>query len=569
MGSKGISACALMMAACAAVFRVHATDVPADAQIMGPDVDALLFTGDAVYLGSPGYLPALATDPSPEPGQPVGRWTEVFFKLDRKSGALTRVASTPADAQGAAQSRITLQDVNRDWSSAGVSYLTTSDGALYTEDDPLCGQVGNYGRLLTADCRPVEDVLQQGELATAVEEYGDYFLLGTTRLTQAATEGPGRGLLVLSRKDGKLVRRISQDDGLAEDIIRLVRRDPVNGHLWVETPRSLAELSPKFEVLRVIYLHVGFDATGVPSLAAGSEPEYDDVYARLALKLHVRDFSAYQKAIQAIPAELRGKLYTEVFRQGMSQGGPIPAAFEVLLPFVVADLARDPDPRQSEFALDSLCRFKDPRARQAADALLESPIAVIGQNAWYKVKDCADPAVAAAHRPSPPAWSTATPGQGGNVVHMTAYAARSGVPPSSGVTPGSHGTSGLESDPSLVIMSFSPPVLYWDGKHPLHLVDSTGDDGGGTAGPSLTRYYLSGTLPVDPEEARAIAEHPVPALGSGQSSAHAMDVMPPADLPHGIYYLLPCANADHRVPQGFDDGRCRLATAVIPRFDRP
>ena len=506
-----------------------------------PSADAILFTDDALYISAPGIIPAEASDPVPLPGEPVGTPAEVYYRMDRKTGALTRVAAPPPGAQGLQVSSVSLVNLNRGWSTASITYLVSSGGTIYSLNSFNCGPMGYGVHVLTLDCKPVPLALKPGELPTAVEEFGPYQLIGTSSMVPgtAATTG-SRGVLVLSAKDGSLVRTLSQADGLPEDMIKLIRRDPVTGDLWVETPRSLTELSPKFEVQRVLYLRLGFDTGGVPALVMGDAPEYDDPYALLALKLHVTDFAAYKAAVAAIPSAVRNTLFTHVFPQEQA-GGRVPAEFAPLLPFVVADLQRNPDPRQSLFALSSLCMFTGPAVKDMADKLITGTKGVTGINVWYKVKTCANPAVASAHTPPP-----RQPYTGGGM-NVTAYAMQDRM-----------------SQPNLSIESFSPPLLYWDGKHPVRLEDNTIDDGGGAAGPSVTRWYVSPVLPVDPAHALMIAERPVPALDGGGGDKHVMDAMLPATLPPGLYYVALCANADHKYPQAFEQDRCR-----IPRLEPP
>ena len=508
-----------------------------------PEVDAILYTDDALYLGASAIVPAEASEAAPLPGVPVGTPAEIYYRMDRKTGALTRVATFPPDAKGLSASTISLVNLNRGWPTASITYLVSSEGTIYSLGSLDCGQASNGSRALTLDCKPALQAVQPGEMPTAVEESGSYLFVGTARMVPGTMATTGsRGVLVLSRKDGSLQRNLTQADGLPEDRIKLIRRDPVTGGLWIETPRALTELSPKLEVLRVLYLHIGFDAGGVPSLLMTDEPQYDEPYAVLALKLHVSDFAAYRDAVAAIPTAERGALFTQVFTQGRAAERPVPPGFRPLLPFVVGDLQRDPDPRQSLFALSSLCKFSGPAVKETADRLLAGTRGATGINIWYKVKACADPAVVAAHAPPPQQQ-----GFRGGGMNAVAYAMQNRM-----------------TQPDLSIESFSPPLLYWDGMHQVHLQDSTIDDAGGVAGPSLTRYYVSSVLPVDPAHAVAIAERPVQGLGGGSGDTHAMDVMLPSTLAPGLYYVAVCANADHKYPQAFEEDRCRIPRQAPP-----
>jgi hypothetical protein len=476
----------------------------------------------------------------------IGKTVELYYRWDRKGGPLTRVTAVPAEAKGMPVSSVTLEGMTAPGGfNLSTTYLVTSEADVYQLPAFDCPGTAPGVRLLTVDCKPVPVPVAPDQSVTAVDDFGDYLLLGV-RLTADPAAGPG--VMVLSRPEYKQVRSIGQDDGLAENMVRLIRRDPKTGGLWVETPRSLAELSPKLEVLHLWYLHLGLDADGVPGLMVSESPEYDDPFANLALKLHVSDYAAYARAVAAIPGALRPQLFTSVFPQGRAAYTRIPAAFDSLYPFFAADIALDPDLRQSQFAMGSLCKFDDPRAKLLAGKLISTIKGVQGRNLWYVLKDCADPAVVEAYRPPTPptSGSYVVDAQGNYIPTASArgMALMRAAPPKSGY--------------AMMIAAFTPPFFYWDGKRPLHLEDQTENYGGGTSGPSLTRYYISPLLPVDPMNARMLAERTVPPLAVGQIDTHGIDVTPPADLPHGLYYVAVCANADHKQPQAYEDDRCRV-----------
>lgn len=514
-----------------------------------PDVDSILFASDALYLNAQGIIPAGPSDPAPFPGTPIGTSVEIHFRMDRKTGQLTRIDTYPADVQGIPISTISLVNMNRGWSSAPVTYLGTSDGQFFVESDPTCGSIGNMGVLLTLTCKPVPSPVTAGEQTTSVESFGDYLLIGT--LARAVPSNwdtaSGRGILVTSSQNGTLVRTIGRADGLPGNRIKLIRRDPVTGNLWIETPRALTELSPKFEVLQVWYLHLGFDSGGVPTLIASADPQYDDPYAVLALKIHLTDFIGYQKSIASLPLSTRNDLLSKAFPQGQAPMSPLSAEFQPLLPFFLADLRDHPNPQQSWFSLNSLCYFTGPQVTAAADSLIESSASAKGAvagNVWYRVKSCASAAVATAHEPARPSMGY----RGGGGMNITAYAVQARF-----------------SNPNLEIESFNPPMVYWDGRHPVHFKDVTINDSGTAAGASVTRFYASSNLPVDPTRAQAIAERPVPLLPGAGTDTHEMDVMLPSTLPKGLYFIAPCANADRRLPQAFEEDRCRIPRREPPR----
>jgi len=517
--------------------------LPAQLLADPPEITAMEFARDAIYLGVPGIVPAGLTDPSPPPGMPLGTSVELWYRMDRKTAALMPVAAPAPGAAGVPVSTLQLSNLDRGWSSAAVTFAVTSDGHIYSMGNPDCGQISNNGRLLTMDCAPAGPVVESGESITAIEDFGPNILLGTLAQQMPGAPSSGRGVLVLSAKDDSLQRTISTADGLTGNTIRLIRRDAVTGELWIETPRALAELSPALEVLNVWYLHLDFDSAGVPRLDMTTDPRYDDPYAVLALKLHVADYAGFRQAVAAIPAAARPDLFQKVFPQGYPAAGKVPAAFQPLAPFVIADLQRNPDTRQSLFALRSLCAFGGPAATAEADRLISTVQGTLGSNIFYAVKTCATPATAAAHTPPAPNYTRVS----GHV--MSAYAAVA---------------QNRLADPDLTIYTLWTPMVWWDGKHPVHLKAETGDDAAPAAA-SVTRFYASPTLPVDPAHSTMVLEHAVPALASGGSDSYGADVMFPAGLAPGLYFVVVCANDDHKQKQAFEEDRCRIPHLVPPR----
>ncbi len=91
-----------------------------------------------------------------------------------------------------------------------------------------------------------------------------------------------------------------------------------------------------------------------------------------------------------------------------------------------------------------------------------------------------------------------------------------------------------EGGPNLRVAVFVPPVLISAPGRPFYVTETTVNTGNLPAGPSVTRYYLAATKPVDPTTAVVVGEHRVPALASGDRSA--VDGLPfvvPASLPPG------------------------------------
>jgi subtilase family serine protease/subtilisin family serine protease len=99
----------------------------------------------------------------------------------------------------------------------------------------------------------------------------------------------------------------------------------------------------------------------------------------------------------------------------------------------------------------------------------------------------------------------------------------------------------------LVISSLSVPGGAGAGGT-LTVTDTTRNQGGGTAGTSTTRFYLSTNVYWDAGDT-AVGSRVVPALGAGEASTASTNVTIPGGTPAGSYYIIAKADADGAVTE--------------------
>jgi subtilase family serine protease len=92
----------------------------------------------------------------------------------------------------------------------------------------------------------------------------------------------------------------------------------------------------------------------------------------------------------------------------------------------------------------------------------------------------------------------------------------------------------------LTVTGISAPLRI-AGLSTITVTDTVKNSGGGASGASVTGFYLSGDLSLDPGDARMGGTRAVPSLAAGDSSAGATPVTVP-DIVPGVYYLT--AHAD-------------------------
>ncbi|MGA9752547.1 MAG: CARDB domain-containing protein, partial [Acidobacteriota bacterium] len=127
--------------------------------------------------------------------------------------------------------------------------------------------------------------------------------------------------------------------------------------------------------------------------------------------------------------------------------------------------------------------------------------------------------------------------------------------------------------PDLTVIGFIPPVLISAPGRTFYISETTMNTGILPAGPSVTRYYLSSTSPVDSSTAIAVGERNVPALAPGEmNKVETVPYTVPASLSSGTYYLDACADANHQIAETNEDNNCassrlQIAPAAVPPID--
>jgi subtilase family serine protease len=99
----------------------------------------------------------------------------------------------------------------------------------------------------------------------------------------------------------------------------------------------------------------------------------------------------------------------------------------------------------------------------------------------------------------------------------------------------------------LTISSLSAPGTAGAGQS-ISVTETTKNQGGGSADPSVTRFYLSTNTTLDASDI-LIGSRDVPALGAGTSSSASTTVTIPPGTAAGLWYIVVKADADGVVPE--------------------
>ncbi len=119
----------------------------------------------------------------------------------------------------------------------------------------------------------------------------------------------------------------------------------------------------------------------------------------------------------------------------------------------------------------------------------------------------------------------------------------------------------LQIGPDLTVTAMSAPASAGAGSV-ITVNDTTRNQGGGTAGASTTRFYLSTNTLVDASDV-VLGARSVPALGPGATSSASTSVTIPAGTANGAYYLLAAADADNVVVETLEFNNVRYSYLQI------
>lgn len=123
-------------------------------------------------------------------------------------------------------------------------------------------------------------------------------------------------------------------------------------------------------------------------------------------------------------------------------------------------------------------------------------------------------------------------------------------------------TTILVSGPDFVETSVTNPPAAAIVGNTFSVTDTAFNQGSATAGPSLTRYYLSLTAAKTATSILLTGSRAVPMLAASSSSTGTVNVTIPG-MAAGTYFLLACANDTHVVPETNFANNCKASTLRV------
>ena len=114
---------------------------------------------------------------------------------------------------------------------------------------------------------------------------------------------------------------------------------------------------------------------------------------------------------------------------------------------------------------------------------------------------------------------------------------------------------------NLAVTAFTAPALAGAGAT-LTVTDTTTNQGGGSVGPTTTKFYLSANNVLDGNDT-LLGSRAVPALAAGAASTGSTTVMIPSTVVTGTYYLIARADADDTAIETLETNNTAMRTVQI------
>jgi hypothetical protein len=255
----------------------------------------------------------------------------------------------------------------------GWVLLRASNGREFTTTNAYCGEGEAIHHELKDRSQPISDHIAPCDSVSAVEIVGDQLWLGTRRDGEYG-DYPAVGVVIQSLRSGSLVKTLGSEEGLAGNLVRVVRRDTHGGNVWVATERGFSEVDKRLEVVTTRYFFEDFDEkTGESTVKLSTAVRNSAPLAIFSRQLVLRDPKGFYEVVKRIPESTRSRLsiydyHLKMNLHGNPNPGPLHIAFvpeemNGLVPFFL-EAAESESEKVSETALWMLCIFNDPRILQ-------------------------------------------------------------------------------------------------------------------------------------------------------------------------------------------------------------
>lgn len=288
-----------------------------------------------------------------------------FFILDRQSESLSQIESDTFLQRFPDSKSQKPSDVLNNSGTGPTVLLRTSSGIEFQTQNAYCAEGENARHSLSRDGKVLKDHVKPCHSISAVEKVGAQLWLGTRQDSEYG-HYPAEGIVVQSLDSGKLIRKINSKNGLAGDLVRVIRQDPHADLVWVGTEQGLSRLNKKLEIVRSHYFYEDFDPqTGRSAVFLATQRRISNPFALTQRRISSQRPKAFYEAVRGIPQPTLQRYAPYFLRGGITfsanvhdvETAFVPQEMNVLAPFFIEAAAAS-----NSWAINMVCMFNDNRA---------------------------------------------------------------------------------------------------------------------------------------------------------------------------------------------------------------
>jgi hypothetical protein len=282
------------------------------------------------------------------------------YALDRKSLRLEELTAEQYAKRFAATPNTPTATVPEKTGINSSVLLRTSGKVELTTRNAYCSEGENTKHGLWIDGKPLPDHVSPCASVSAAELVGNQLWLGT-RYDGEYGDYPAEGVVIQSMDKGRLLKRLSTEEGLTGNLVRTLRLDPFQGTVWVATNEGINEVDQGFRIRTSLYVHQDVGPEGiVVRLTPAKRPS--SLLAPILRGLGNIDAGKFFDATRGIPVEMqqRGLVGSGAADAPEVERAYVPPAMNALVPFFI-EVAQSADTQARQYALSNLLMFNDPR----------------------------------------------------------------------------------------------------------------------------------------------------------------------------------------------------------------
>lgn len=271
--------------------------------------------------------------------------------------------------------------------------LRASNGMEFKAKNAYCSEGEDIHHELWMQEKVVVDQAEPCSSISTVEIVGNQLWLGT-RYDGEYGDYPAQGVIIQSLREGNIIEKIGNTEGLTGDLIRVIRIDPYSQNIWVITQRGFNEIDKSFKIANAKYFYEDFNpATGKPVVLLSTVAKQSNPFAVVERLLAIKDTKAFYNAVSQIPKQTQAQFSLYNFHAGIYLAANIRAVKEsfvpkdmnILIPFFI-EAAQSGQEQVRLTALSMACMFNDKRIFDFFTNL-EKNIQPHGPGTWY-IRDC-------------------------------------------------------------------------------------------------------------------------------------------------------------------------------------